>query len=320
MPQVPLNLASAMLLPRRFSCSHLVGKPLCSDWLVLRLTQNEPESTPQSGRFMAMAGTQRRTKSRLWTAIQLLLASAIPLTAAAAATPNTVEIGELGSQASVSLAVGDVLRVVLKGNPSTGYGWQVSSNNGAVLQVNGTKNSAPSSGKVGASATQTLTFTAKAAGSDPLILAYQRPWEKTTPPARSYTLNVTVAEQGSPSVVPKGSLLGTYAGKLPCADCSGILTTISFYALGPNQYIDTYYVSTSKYLDAPGGNVINIEAGEWTLNRGSAADPNATVYCMYSSDAESRTNYQLRGNTLIALDSASKVIRSPFNLSLTKMQ
>jgi hypothetical protein len=89
--------------------------------------------------------------------------------------------------------------------------------------------------------------------------------------------------------------------------------------VGPNQYLDTYYVSTSKYLDAPGGSVVTVGAGSWTLNRGSAADPNATVYCMYANGSDSRTNYQLQDNILIALDPDLKVIQSPFNLNLTKV-
>lgn len=210
------------------------------------------------------------------------------------------------------------MRVVLSGNPSTGYTWEPSANNDKVLAPGGVKTAAPPGSKPGASAVQTLTFTAKAAGSDQLVLAYRRPWEKSTAPARSYTLNVTITEQGAIAVTPKGLMIGEYAGKLPCADCSGVLTSIAFYAAGRNEFLDTYYVTIMKYLDVPGGEHTAVIADEWTLNRGSAADKNATVYCLYSNASNNRTNYQLQGDTLVALDPDLKVIQSPFNLNLTK--
>ena len=237
---------------------------------------------------------------------------------------NTIDIGQLGEEASVSLRVGDELRVLLSSNPSTGYSWQPSANNDAILQAGSVHVAVPPGAKPGTGGVATLTFTAKSTGKDQLVLAYRRPWEKDTAPAKSYTLDVTVADQdanqGGPTVTPKGVLIGTYSGKLPCADCSGILTTIAFYAAGPNQFLDTYYVTTMKYLDAPKGNVTTVTAGEWTLNRGSAVDPNATVYCLYSAAGDGRTNYQMKDDTLIALDPDLKVIQSPFNMNLTKVK
>jgi inhibitor of cysteine peptidase len=276
---------------------------------------------------------RQRAKVQNWMPILplLLCAPAIAPVAGAqlAAAPthgaaNTIDIGQLGEEASVSLRVGDVMRVLLSSNPSTGYSWQPSANNDAILQAGSVRVAVPPGAKPGTGGVATLTFTAKATGKDQLVLAYRRPWEKNTAPAKSYTLDVAVADQdasqGAPAVTPKGVLIDTYTGKLPCGDCSGTFTTIALYAAGPNQFLDTYYVTTMKYLDAPKGNVTTVTAGEWTLNRGSVADPNATVYCLYSAGGDGRTNYQIKGDSLIALDPDLKVIQSPFNMNLTKVQ
>lgn len=280
----------------------------------------------------ATASFRPKPKFQSWVPIlPLLLCAPIAPAAGAQSTvttaqraANTIDIGQLGEAASVSLHVGDELRVLLSSNPSTGYSWQPSANNGAILQAGSAHVAVPPGAKPGTGGVATLTFTARSGGKDQLVLAYRRPWEKNTAPAKSYTLDVTVtdqdANQNAPTVTPKGVLIGTYSGKLPCADCSGILTTIAFYAAGANQFLDTYYVTTMKYLDAPKGNITTVTAGEWTLNRGSAADPNATVYCLYSAGGDGRTNYQVKGDTLIALDPDLKVIQSPFNVNLTKIQ
>lgn len=279
-----------------------------------------------------MTSFRQTVKFQNWMSILpiLLCAPIAPLAAAQSTVTatqradNTIDIGQLGEAASVSLHVGDGLRVLLSSNPSTGYSWQPSANSDAVLQAGSVHVAVPPGAKPGTGGVATLTFTARSAGKDQLVLAYRRPWEKDTAPAKSYTLDVTVIDEdanpSAPTVTPKGVLIGTYSGKLPCADCSGTLTTIAFYAAGANQFLDTYYVTTMKYLDAPKGSVTTVTAGEWTLNRGSAADPNATVYCLYSAAGDGRTNYQMKGDTLIALDPDLKVIQSPFNMNLAKVQ
>ena len=64
------------------------------------------------------------------------------LPAAASASPPettshppsaTVQIGDIGNRAHVSLRIGDTLTVLLPGNVTTGYGWQVIANSDAVL-------------------------------------------------------------------------------------------------------------------------------------------------------------------------------------------
>ena len=50
---------------------------------------------------------------------------------------KTVIVTEADSQKTVTLQEGDTLRVALKGNPSTGYAWEISSNDESVLEMSG---------------------------------------------------------------------------------------------------------------------------------------------------------------------------------------
>jgi hypothetical protein len=59
-------------------------------------------------------------------------------------------------------------------------------------------------------------------------------------------------------------VLGTWQGTTPCADCSGIITTLTLYTKAPNDFIDAIYRLNLKYIDR--GSFSNY--GEWTVLRG----------------------------------------------------
>jgi inhibitor of cysteine peptidase len=240
--------------------------------------------------------------------------------------PATVEIGELGSAVQVSLQVGDTLRVALPSTPSTGYSWQPAGDDTAgIVQL---KPSQYKSGqpRPGASGTQTITLTAKAPGQDHLTLNYVRTWEKNVKPARIYALSITVnpagsgseSGSGSPIVTPAGTRIGTYSGKSRCADCSGILTTVAFYAASQHQMTATYYVRTMKYLGSPNGDTISISAGNWSLKTGTPADAKAIVYSLRSNTSDHVDSYQLNGDTLAVIGSDGKPAQNPYNTNLQK--
>jgi inhibitor of cysteine peptidase len=245
--------------------------------------------------------------------------------------PTTVEVGELGPAVQVSLQVGDTLRVVLPSTPSTGYTWRPTGDDTAgVMQV---KNSQSQDSQYkagqprpGASGTQTFTLTAKAPGQDHLTLNYIRPWEKNVKPARTYAVNITVAPQGSgsdsgsgsPVVTPAGTPIGIYTGKSRCADCSGIVTTIAFYAATPQRMTGTYYVRTMKYLGSPNGDTVSVSAGNWSLKTGTPADAKAIVYSLRSNASDHVDAYQLKGETLLVIGSDGKPAQNPYNTNLQK--
>jgi inhibitor of cysteine peptidase len=248
--------------------------------------------------------------------------SALP---AQSTRPATVEIGELGSAVQVSLQVGDTLRVVLPSTPSTGYSWRPSGDDTAgTLQVKSSQYNAGQP-KPGASGTQTLTLIAKKPGQDHLRLNYVRPWEKNAKPARTYAVNITTVVPGgigsgsdSQVITPAGTRIGTYSGKSRCADCSGILTTIAFYAASQQQMTATYYVRTMKYLGSPNGDTIAVSAGNWSLKTGMPADAKAIVYSLRSNTSDHVDTYQLTGDALVVIGSDGKPAQNPYNTNLQK--
>jgi predicted secreted protein len=264
------------------------------------------------------------------TKIALGLAMAIGLQGALASAqsgqtkgtqPRTIEIGEFTQPVHVSLKTGDTLRVVLPSTPSTGYSWHVAGGN-AVLKATGSSNTAATQQSVGAPGRQTLVFTAAAPGEDDLVLDYSRPWEKGKPAARQHAITVTVGDTAadstaSPVLIAGGILQGTYSGKLPCADCSGLLTSIAFYAESA-QSPAGYYVRTSTYLGAPKGDVVSIDAGHYLLQKGTPDTPNRTVISLRPNTSDNLESYLMQGDSLAPLGSDGKPIQAPFNMSLKK--
>jgi inhibitor of cysteine peptidase len=260
--------------------------------------------------------------------LQTALAAAAQTKQAPETAPSTVEIGALGSQVSVSLAVGDTLRVVLPSTPSTGYSWQSSGDDTAgAMQLKGSQYQAGQP-RPGASGAQTLTLTAKAPGQDHLKLNYARPWEKNAKPARSYAVNITVnpagsgsdSGSGSPVVTPAGTRIGTYSGTSRCADCSGILTTVAIYAASQQQMTATYYVRTMKYLGSPNGDTVFVSAGNWSRKTGTPADAKAIVYSLRSNTSDHVDTYELKGDTLAVIGNDGKPAQNPYNPNLQKQQ
>jgi inhibitor of cysteine peptidase len=105
------------------------------------------------------------------------------------------------------MALGDILLVSLKGNPTTGYIWTYEKPNmtssspvlSLVLEIDGseyayTPDPVPSSGFVGSGGTFLFRFSATGEGDATLKLSYLRPWEKGTSPTRVFTFAVTVVK------------------------------------------------------------------------------------------------------------------------------
>jgi len=101
---------------------------------------------------------------------------------------STFTAGDDGS--AVAVRVGDTVTVVLEGNPTTGYSWQVEAVDQAVLAA-GDPEYVSESDLIGAGGMYTFTFTAVAPGETPIRLVYLRPWE-TVAPLETFTLSVTV--------------------------------------------------------------------------------------------------------------------------------
>lgn len=111
-------------------------------------------------------------------------------------------------------------------------------------------------------------------------------------------------------------VLGTWQGTTPCADCSGIITTLTLYTKAPNDFIDAIYRLNMKYIDR--GSFSNY--GEWTVLRGMPGNPDATVYQL-DPDKPGSGQYYLRvdDDTLQQLDHEMKPIDSKLNFTLKRI-
>ncbi len=127
----------------------------------------------------------------------LVFAAASALLVAACDVPGfsmarTVQLGDNDSGRSVSLNTGDSLVLVLTGNPTTGFGWEVSAISPPVIKQLGDPDYQSDSSLVGSGGKYTYHFQAVAAGQAPLTLIYRRPFEPNVRPAKTYTVTVTV--------------------------------------------------------------------------------------------------------------------------------
>jgi copper homeostasis protein (lipoprotein) len=82
---------------------------------------------------------------------------------------------------------------------------------------------------------------------------------------------------GAPVKADSTSVLGTFAGTLPCADCAGIRTKLTLYAEQPSGR-PVRYELTETYVGTRDGDRVFNRTGRWTVLRGSASDADATVY------------------------------------------
>jgi inhibitor of cysteine peptidase len=102
--------------------------------------------------------------------LALVAAVAAFLVAGAALAAKTVTIGPSANGKTVHLQEGDTLRVSLRGNPSTGYTWQVAKVDRTVLKPALYSTFKADARRPGAGGTETRRFTALKAGTTRLKL------------------------------------------------------------------------------------------------------------------------------------------------------
>ncbi|MBP7934256.1 MAG: protease inhibitor I42 family protein [Phycisphaerae bacterium] len=110
-----------------------------------------------------------------------------------ASSGTVLRLTEQDNGTTAAISLGTRIEVVLSSNPSTGYGWQLTNVNQAILEKTGNAYIPPSNTMPGASGTEQWDFSGRAAGQTPLRMEYRRPWESTEfPAARSFSVTVTV--------------------------------------------------------------------------------------------------------------------------------
>ena len=122
-------------------------------------------------------------------------------------------------------------------------------------------------------------------------------------------------QQKSPAT-SHNTLIATYHGVLPCADCPGIDTTVRLFAAadgaeGHGQYLikRTYQERKSSYT----------EAGTWTLEKGTPNDASASVYVLKPKTGSGVTNFLRVSNAEIKqLHNDRKPFTGNVNFSLKR--
>lgn len=245
------------------------------------------------------------------------------------ALAKTVIVTQSDDGSRQSLAVGDTLVVRLKSNATTGYRWSVSTTDPALVQKKAAQYKKPPAGKPGQGGYQIFTFTAVKPGQAVFSLAYQRPFEKHTSPAKTFSLDLSIVPARTTAVAktdkpkadaaqPDGVLVGKFFGVLPCADCSGINETLLLYAKSATELVATRYQLQMVYRGTRNGDKTMQETGEWTVLRGTRTDPDAVVYQLNPEKPAEMSNYLLTGDSLTPLDRMQRPIVAPMNLSLRR--
>jgi len=109
-----------------------------------------------------------------------------------ASEPVSVKLTDEDLGRTVELGIGETLEVVLSGNPTTGYVWDVASLDRDILKQVGEIEFKPDREARGSGGKMIMRFTAQAAGKTSLRLIYRRPFEKEKPPAKVFEVTVSV--------------------------------------------------------------------------------------------------------------------------------
>ncbi len=100
---------------------------------------------------------------------------------------------ENDSGKEISLSPGERFAVALGGNPTSGYRWETSAINDALIRPVGEPGFVLSSPSVGSGGLFKFTFEASAPGHTTLRLVYRRPFEKKAKPLRVFSIEIVIS-------------------------------------------------------------------------------------------------------------------------------
>ena len=123
---------------------------------------------------------------------KLIAVFIVSLFALAACGGPVAKMVEADNGTSVDLKTGETFTISLEGNPTTGYIWEVSGIDPAVVEQVGEPDFKSDSKLIGAGGMFTFTFKAVAPGSATVTLVYHKSWEKDVAPLYEYEVMVNV--------------------------------------------------------------------------------------------------------------------------------
>jgi inhibitor of cysteine peptidase len=104
-------------------------------------------------------------------------------------------VTEKEDKSTVKIAKGTDLVIKLEGQPSTGFTWLVAKNNAEVLTYSGKPEiEKPKQPVIGGKVKMGFRFATKAVGVSEVELNYRRPFEKDTPPAKTFKVKIEVTD------------------------------------------------------------------------------------------------------------------------------
>jgi predicted secreted protein len=124
----------------------------------------------------------------------VLLMLATALIAAAKHREMAVRLEQTDSGSTITLHPGETLEIVLQGNPTTGYTWEVKPGSEALLKQKGDPEFTPDSKALGSEGRMTFRFDVVAEGKGALVLLYRRTFEPEVRPLRTFGIRIVVAE------------------------------------------------------------------------------------------------------------------------------
>jgi predicted secreted protein len=93
----------------------------------------------------------------------------------------------------VEILVGDELEIILLGNPTTGYVWEVNSLDSNVLSL-GKADFIANDKAIGSGGMEIIKFHAIAAGTSVVRLIFHRPFEHNIPPLKTFEVTVIITK------------------------------------------------------------------------------------------------------------------------------
>jgi len=106
---------------------------------------------------------------------------------------SEVNVNNTKNHSQITMQKGNILIVKLLANPGTGYSWQIIKNDSDKLKPLGDSVLEPLETEApGASENQVFRFLAQNPGSTFIELHYLRSWERNTPPAETYQIQVQI--------------------------------------------------------------------------------------------------------------------------------
>jgi inhibitor of cysteine peptidase len=127
----------------------------------------------------------------------VLLMVAIALIAAGRQRGITLRLEQTDSGSTITVHPGETLEIVLSGNPTTGYTWEVKPGSEALLKQKGEPEFTPDSKAVGSGGRMTFRFDVVTVGKGSLVLLYRRPFEKEIKPLRTFGIRVVITDERS---------------------------------------------------------------------------------------------------------------------------